>query len=221
MARSKKTQILDKEFNTQKELKEYVQKILYAYESEQPLSPAHFRFMKSLLNNHPDAYEKIGDGIESIWVQENVVNRGKSTGFWFRRVDGSIDNFSYKVCIESPPSVKSHFFMACREAVDRYVNDWREAAFQGIDTLRCPVSNDLITLRESYVAHSPLSFNEMAEAFLLKENIVLSERLFKAHGDSDFAMSFVDIDLRQKWSEYYRENATLEIRSKSVLGVKA
>jgi len=221
MARSKKTQILDKEFGTQKELKEYVQKILYSCEPKQPLSSDDFQFMRALLNNHPDAYEKIGDGIESIWVQENIVNRGKSTGFWFQRVDGSIDNFSYKVCIENPPSVKSHFFMACREAVDRYVNDWREDAFQGVDTLRCPVSSNLITLKESYVAHSPLPFKEMAEAFMLRENLVLSEQLFKAHGDSDFAMSFADTNLRQKWSVYYRESATLQIRSKIVLGVKA
>lgn len=221
MARRKKTQILDKEFGTQKQLKEYVQKILYAYELKQPLSPEDFQFMRSLLNHHPDAYEKIGDGIERMWIQENVVNRGKSRGFWFQRIDGSIDNFSYKVCIETPPSVISHFLMACREAVDSYVNAYREEAFQGVETLQCPISNDSITLKESYVAHSPLHFKELAEAFRKNEDLALSEQLFQVHGDGHFTMSFADEALRHKWIKYHYENATLEIRSKSVLGVKA
>lgn len=221
MARRKKTQILDKEFGTQKELKEYVQKILYAYELKQPLSLEDFQFMTSLLNNHPEAYEKVGDGIESIWIQENVVNRGKSRGFWFQRTDGSIDNFSYKVCIESPPSLTSHFLMACREAVDSYVNAYREEAFQGLETLQCPITNDSITLKESYVAHSPLHFKELAEAFIKNDNLALSEQLFQVHGDGHFTMSFADEALRHKWIKYHYENATLEIRSKSVLGVKA
>ncbi|QDL07057.1 hypothetical protein DP113_03200 [Brasilonema octagenarum UFV-E1] len=220
MARRKKTQILDKEFETQKELKEYVQKILYAYELNELLSPEHFQFIRSLLNNHPDSYEKIGDGIESIWIQENVVNRGKSRGFWFQRIDRSIDNFSYKVCIESPPSVTSHFLMACREAADSYVNAYREKTFQGVEILQCHTTGDSITLKESYVAHSPLHFKELAEAFRKNEDLVLSEQLFQVHRDGDFAMSFADEALRQKWIKYHSENATLEIRSKSVLGVK-
>lgn len=214
MARKKKTQIMDKVFETQKELKEYVQNILYAYKPNQPLSLKDFQFMRLFLNNHPDAYEKIGDGIETIWIQENVVNRGKSRGFWFKRINGSIDNFSYKVCIGSPPLVTSHFLMACREAIDSYVNAYREKAFQEVEKLRCPITGEFITLKDSYVAHSPLHFKELAELFKKNEDLTLSEQLFKVHGDGDFTMSFADEALREKWIKYHYENATLEIRSK-------
>ncbi|MCL6754375.1 DUF3223 domain-containing protein [Nostoc sp. CCCryo 231-06] len=176
-----------------------------------------FQFMRLFLNNHPDAYEKIGVGIESIWIQENVVNRGKSKGFWFQRINGSIDNFSYKVCIGSPPSVTSHFLMACTEAVDSYVNAYREKSFQEVEKLRCPITGDLIALKDSYVAHSPLHFKELAEAFIKNEDLALSEQLFKVHGDGDFTMRFADEALREKWIKYHYENATLEIRSKGVL----
>ena len=117
MGKRKIIKILDREFGTT-ELKEYTREILYAYEIGQNLSSQDLQFMVALISQlHPDADEKIGEGIETIWIQENKVNRGTSRGFGFQRVDGSTDNFSYKACFEKSDLLNSHFLMACREAV--------------------------------------------------------------------------------------------------------
>jgi hypothetical protein len=110
--------------------------------------------------------------------------------------------------------------MACREAVSSHVNIYREAAFQNIETLKCPITGELITLKESYVAYSSPSFKELTEMFKKAETLIVSEELFRTHGDGDFTMSFTDENIRQKWIAFWRANANLEIRSKSILGTQ-
>jgi hypothetical protein len=78
----------------------------------------------------------------------------------------------------------------------------------------------LITIKEAYVGYVSPSFRELAETFKETENVVLSDQLFNIHGDGNFTMSFADKALRQKWVDYHRKNASLEIRSKRVLGTK-
>jgi len=215
MAKREKIQILDKEFGSQQKLKEYTREILYKYNLNQDLSPEDFNFMIALIQKrHPDADKKIGDGIEKMWIRENTVNHGTNRGFHFWRVDGSTDNFSYKVCIGKPPSPESHFLIACREAVSSYINRYREEAFQNTEELRCPITGEQMILKDSYVAYLAPSFKELAEAFKEAEALVISEQLFKPHGDGDLTMSFADENIRQKWNIFWRENANLEIRSK-------
>jgi Protein of unknown function (DUF3223) len=221
MAKRETIKILDKEFGSQAKLKEYTREILYKYNLNQELSSEDLKFMIALIQKrHPDADEKIGDGIERMWIQENTVSHGTHRGFRFERVDGSMDNFSYKACIEKPPSTASHFLMACRESVSSHVNIYREEAFQNTETLECPITGELITLKESYVAYSFPSFKKLTEQFKEAEKLIVSEEFFKAHGDGDFTMSFADENIRQKWITFWRENANLEIRSKSILGTK-
>ncbi|MBA3920175.1 MAG: DCL family protein [Nostocaceae cyanobacterium] len=221
MAKRKKIQILDKEFESQEKLKEYTRQILHKYNLNQELSLEDFRFMIALIKRgHPDAHEKIGDGIEMMWIQENKVNRGTTRGFAFKRIDSSTDNFSYITCIEKHPTLTSHFIMACREAVDFSVNKYREEAFKNTETLICPITSELITLREAYVAHSSPSFKKLTEDFKRIETLVISEQLFKTHGDGDFTMSFANEENRRKWTIFWHENANLEIRSKNIQGQK-
>lgn len=221
MAKKEKIQILDKEFGSQQKLKEYTREILYKYNLNQDLSLEDFNFMIALIQKrHPDADEKIGDGIEKMWIQENTVNHGTHRGFNFRRVDGSTDNFSYKTCIGKPPSPEGHFLIACREAVSSCVNRYREEAFQDTARLKCPITSDLITLEQSYVAYSSPSFKELAQSFRKAEALSISEQLFESHSDGDLTMRFADENIRQKWNVFWRENANLEIRSKIILGVK-
>jgi len=216
MGKRKIIKILDREFGTT-ELKEYTREILYAYEIGQNLSSQDLQFMVELISKlHPDADEKIGEGIETIWIQENKVNGGKSRGFGFQRVNGSTDNFSYKACFEKP----NHFYMACREAVSTYINSYREKCFEGKEQLICPITGRIITLGESYVAYLSPYFKELTETFKEIEGLVISEKLFKTHGDGDFTMIFADENIRQKWSDYHLQNANLQIRSKIILGRK-
>jgi Protein of unknown function (DUF3223) len=220
MGKRRSIKILNREFGTT-ELKEYTRQLLYDYEIGDNLSSQDLQFMVALIRQlHPDANEKIGEGIETIWIQENKVNRGTSRGFGFQRQDGSTDNFSYKACFVKCDLLNSHFLMACREAVSILINTYRENAFQGIGELRCPVTGKMMTLRESYVAYLPPSFKELTEAFKKDEGLVISEKLFKTHGDGDFTMRFLDENLSKQWINYHCQYSNLQIRSKTILGRK-
>lgn len=45
---------------------------------------------------------------------ENLMEELEDLGKSSKRLISSSDNFSYKACIEKPPSLESHFLMACR-----------------------------------------------------------------------------------------------------------
>jgi hypothetical protein len=54
-------------------------------------------FMTHVLENHPQAWRKIGKGVDSIFVQETSYHG--SFCFHVKRFDGSEEDFSYRWCV--------------------------------------------------------------------------------------------------------------------------
>jgi hypothetical protein len=61
------------------------------------LSGADFAFIVHIVRHHPEAAEKIGDGIRRIFVREAPYR--KTLTFWIERVDGSEVEVSYMKCL--------------------------------------------------------------------------------------------------------------------------
>ena len=64
-------------------------------------------FVLEILNRHPNAKRKIGVGVESIFVQEAHGKKSfgkKSFCFHVKRIDGTEEDFSYRLSLGLPKS---------------------------------------------------------------------------------------------------------------------
>jgi hypothetical protein len=115
-------------FMTKTAAKKYVQEqILHAYPVGVPLNREHENFMRELLDRHRNATDKIGVGIEKIWVEQHPIFK-RNRCFWLERIDGSKTDFSYIECI-TPPPAKRDFAAACRAAVADQIIEFRDRFF--------------------------------------------------------------------------------------------
>jgi hypothetical protein len=83
-----------------------------------------------LLKRHPEFETKRGVGIHHFSVHNTIY---KPREFEIVRQDGSIDGFSFRKCLEPPPSVQR----------------------QIIDALRTEVCDDIVPKKEEYFQNTP------------------------------------------------------------------
>lgn len=62
------------------------------------LSPDHLELMLRALAHHCNAKEKIGCGVESMFVRRSIVQGRDVCCFYVKRVDGSEEDFSLHAC---------------------------------------------------------------------------------------------------------------------------
>lgn len=95
MARAQPIEIAGVPFSKKSAALSYMRGILTKYHPEEMISKVDARFMAKALENHPDASEKIGLGVKSIFVRR--ADYGTKC-FWVERLDGAEVKFSYKYC---------------------------------------------------------------------------------------------------------------------------
>ena len=93
---SKPIFVHNKLFNSYASAMRRIRYIIETHNISKPFEGEEKAFFLSLLDLHVDRESKIGCGIESIYVQYNLYGQ-KEVGF--RRIDGSIDNFSVLKCL--------------------------------------------------------------------------------------------------------------------------
>ncbi|WP_314452258.1 DCL family protein [uncultured Microbacterium sp.] len=93
--------------------------------------PRHDLMLRELLDLHPDAKEKIGDGVEHFFVGRTSDGdkfnvRPDATGIWIERTNGEKVDFSYNTCIDQhTPELDAK--EGLRLAVEDRRLDYREA----------------------------------------------------------------------------------------------
>jgi len=195
-------------FKTQKALQDRVRAILWTYKPETVLSDEHREFIFELLKRHPRAEEKLGAGIQLIRVVKNFYG---SQGFEILRVDGSVDDFSYKECIK-PSSMEAQFKAACRLAVDGQILACKDAFWKERSSARCPFTGEELTKYRCVVDHAPpKTFEWIVTTFIREhqikvEDVVLIKEPRKLDG-------LPEGDLKRIWQEFHREHANLRVVS--------
>ena len=104
-------------FKTKKAAIEHFRKYLHEAEEWKPLEGDAFDDVCGLIMRHPSKDEKIGSGIDAIYVRQNPMFPTQRS-FWIRRTDGTETDFSYLRCIDGCDKSARHWFnAACRYAV--------------------------------------------------------------------------------------------------------
>lgn len=109
-------------FKTQKELDEYIRKVLER--GERVLEGQELAVIHDLLLLHSDADAKIGTGIKQIEVKRS--RQGPHCCFWVVREDSSIEDFSYHKCKYSRDRlIENRRESAYREAIQKQITDYK------------------------------------------------------------------------------------------------
>mgnify|MGYP000928691230 CR=1 FL=1 len=91
--------IHNKLFNTRAAAKRYIQYIVKNEKLNQPISDENKEFVNAILEYHPYCKDKIGCGVEYIFVRINP-EYGRNREFCIKRIDGSIEDFSWHYSIK-------------------------------------------------------------------------------------------------------------------------
>lgn len=90
-----------KYFNTSSAAKRYIRYIVNEEKLNKPVSQKNKNFIHAILDYHPNVKEKIGCGIDYIFVRYNPDYPNKE--FCIKRIDGSIEHFSWHWCVDAKP----------------------------------------------------------------------------------------------------------------------
>ncbi len=100
-------------------------------------------FLKKLIQNHPNAEQKIGVGIEDFFTFRTIY---KTMGFGLLRTDSTTTDFSYLQCL-NPRTNNQKIKMACRTAISKSILNFK-------------------TDKTKIVHHKGIEFNEITERWL-------------------------------------------------------
>jgi Protein of unknown function (DUF3223) len=115
-------------------------------------------YLFDLLLNHPDAKQKVGCGVDSIYIGPTPFG---TYGFFLERVDGTSDNFSYKRCIDGRPPLRAEVINALRHVVADDMSEFKRTNFNG----RCEKTGRPLAFDDAEVHHAGVLFVEIADRF--------------------------------------------------------
>ena len=204
---AKAVQLPSKSFKTQKEAIEFFKEMLHKYSEEQILNLDDSRLLLELLRRHPEAEDKIGDGIKYFY--RGTSPEYHTPCFFIMRIDDQATEFSYVSCIKGDaPTTEQLFYRACRHAVsDELISQKNEAFRKGGGKLACSVTGDLITSDEAEYQHFIPKFKDIVRGFVTHNNLILTPNLISHGVDMQDVVHFTDPIMEAEFKNYHRANA--------------
>lgn len=170
------------------------------------LTGRDLEFAWAILDRRRSRLEKIGPGVEAFWVEPDF---GGGRSFRLRRVDGTVDAFSWRKAI-SEGSELSYVSAALRVAIWPDVLAFRRAAFAGGEG-RCAITGVVL-------AEDACEVDHVTEFWKLRDEWVASiggigavavTTATRARAEAEMA----DIEQLASWLKFHREHAELRITS--------
>lgn len=212
---SKPVKIGEREFESKRAAIEYIRALVNSQPVHMDIGSdtAAFQVFAAILAMHPEAAEKIGDGVASFAVMfDDAGNRMLTVN----RTDGTSTDFSWNKCINGRPMpLKSQFAAAARMAVrpdivsyrSKYVEKYGDAS----DNVPCEQTGRWCHISECHVDHHPTTFQQIVNRFLAEEAVELSPELFSPIADNRLGIRFVDLNVAGRFRVYHAKHAKLMV----------
>lgn len=198
-------------YTTKKAVADKCREILYGYPNGATLGAEDFRFMLDLLGHHEDAEQKIGCGVECMFVAQNVVYPTK--GFYLRRVDGTETDFSFNTCMTQSTHEKD-CRKAARVAIVDSIMRCKNEFFAGNQNPVCEVTGETLTVATCHVDHKPpMTFQALWKEFLEVMDVEADSLGLIKHGDGQIFEQFSSAEFRRLWVEFHDSRANLRVIS--------
>lgn len=164
------------------------------------------------LKLHRDAVEKIGSGIRHFITGKGPDAWG-STCFYLVRWDGTIEDFSYRVCLNGMPAPLAVLMSALRHAVQPDILRWKDAQFDAMGLAVCALSGEVVTSKNSHADHIyPDTFVAIARKFCHQKGVDPNRVEYRDDG----LWALKDENLEREWIEFHNMRAKLRILKASV-----
>lgn len=168
----------------------------------------HFDFFSDLLANHPEQAKKVGCGVFSFIIKKNAKNTSANATD-ICRLDGSIEDFSWKKCAECAPgdTEDQKLEKALREAVEPFTRAFRQRSIQ--QCAKC--GRDDLPANKFHVDHHTPSFHSILVGF--KKWWILSPHPTSFDSAESNAPCFKESDslYKQIWVNYHNERAQYQM----------
>jgi hypothetical protein len=207
--------INNKKFTSKIEIKKYTQNILKKYPYNSLLNKDDFLFLLGLLKNHPSYNQKKGNGIKEIFIQKN--NYG-TKGFYLKRNDNTITDFSFNECI-TPKLSKIKIRLMCRNAIRPQIVEFRNRIFNNNDYVICPIINEKINKENCHIDHYPVTFEKIFQDWVVENNININDiKIGGLNEDNCENYYFIDKSLEKNWQLFHKQSTLNGLRVTSVKG---
>lgn len=171
-----------------------------------------YQFFVNLLDNHPDAKEKIGCGIDFFCIRNNPIGKGYQTVI--NRLDGSIEDFSWVYCCKfekkslekQKQNAIADLKQAMRDAITEQINDFREN-----NELCCNYCS-VVGNKYVYQVDHIQPFSELYEIFIKNQKTI--PFTFGTNKNLLTCFNETDILFKNDWIDFHRKHATLQILCK-------
>ena len=200
----------NKEFSSLKKIKDYTRnklKEIYNNSDREIVyiekNDSSFLFLYKILEKHKWKEEKIGCGIKRFYIKRNFLNK-KGLEINLERIDGSKIDFSWIKCVTGKfTNIKQDLITAMREAINEQTRRFRSNNKLICQLCKCISGN-------FHVDHDSPSFKILSDNFLIKNP--KHPKSFCEDKDIHWK-KFLEEDeqFKQKWQEYHKKNATLQI----------
>lgn len=202
-------------FSSKEAAKNFLRSIVQSYLDHEKISlPAHDAFLRTLIQLHPDASEKIGSGIDYFTIKRDDKT-GRTRHFLITRIDGSFADFSWHCCIDGR-NWRKETIQTLRDAVAADVIAFRNGIFD-LGDVRCAVTGELLSVESADIDHiPPLTFVCLVEEWLALQRIKLEDIKLGPSRDLQVVYEFADQELRNSWQAFHRKKAVLRALSKTV-----
>jgi hypothetical protein len=196
-------------FGSKAEAKAAFGRILRTYPDDVPLAgdDAELVFLLVYEGRHPQTAEKVGPGIAEIVVRPSGYG---TRGFWLRRVDGSMVDFSYRTALDGPPRPEVTVRAALRWEIDDQIATFRDSvrrrAVHGM--VICGLCGQPVDIGTGHVDHAAPTFHQLAARFARATGgwAALAVECVGATG-----RRLVDRQLAQVWWHYHARTARLRL----------
>jgi hypothetical protein len=201
-------------FETKAKALAYCKSMLARYRNGENANDEDARFLRNLLERHPEAHQKIGCGTKRFF--RDRTDQGTDC-FWLERNDGIKTEFSYVSCVNAKGnSLYQEFAEACRQAVQPYLDAAKKAHFEkhgdADGKVPCEVTGELVAIYESHLDHKkPMTFQVIVATFIAARKIEIRPDMLSTSQDAQFVTTFVDKELERDFRNYHSSVAVLRI----------
>jgi len=165
-------------------------------------------FVYDVLLMHPSSSDKIGCGVKHFRIAEGIFGRYQRVEIV--RVDGSLQDFSYKKCFNGNNIHKRNVVKAFRFHVYSQTKEFREKAYGKKKYVRCGITNLNVRKQDCHIDHAhPKEFEVLMFDFLKGRGLSLNDiEIISPNSGLHFIK---DPEIKHAWEEYHRENAILRV----------
>jgi hypothetical protein len=175
--------------------------------------------LRELLDLHPDAAEKIGEGVDYFFVGrtrdgDKFNVRPEATGIWIRRMNGDEVDFSYITCINQH-TPESDAKEGLRLAVEDRRLDYREARVEN-GTFASDISGAMFAEREDgYVIYEAPTWGQLTFRFAESEGGWDRILVHSGDGAVQIGSHLMDERVHARWLAFYDAHANRQLATAS------